>query len=136
MLALILWFMNIPIGTELHVTLSNIRQVKGSVYVAVYDSEATFLSSDKLRERKIVAVTQTGDLDISFANLPPGTYAISCFHDVNGNGELDTNLVGIPTEPYGFSNNARPKFRAPTWAEAKFYLGSGGATQSIKLEKW
>jgi len=138
MFALILWFMTIETGAELRVSLSNIRQVQGSVYVAVYDSEADFLSTEtsKIRERSIVAVSQTGTMEISFPNLPPGNYAISCFHDVNGNGKLDTNLVGIPNEPYGFSNNARPKFRAPTWAEAKFYLQNTGATQSIRLEKW
>ena len=128
--------MNVDTGPELRVLLSNIRQAKGAVYVALYDSEAHFLSLEQMRDRKIVTVTQTGELVISFPNLSPGDYAISCFHDVNGNGKLDTNLLGVPTEPYGFSNNTRPKFRAPYWKEAKFYLNKEGATQSIKLEKW
>ena len=136
MLTLILWFMQIDTGAELRVSLSNIQQAKGSIYVALYDSEAAFLDTDKIRDKKIVSVKSTGDLDISFPNLPAGAYAISCFHDVNGNGKLDTNFLGIPTEPYGFSNNARPKFRAPNWAETKFYLNNNGVTQAIRLEKW
>ena len=136
MLAILLCMMNIEMGSDLHLSLNNIHQAKGSIFVAVYDSESSFLNPDKLRDKKIVAVSNTGSMDITFSNLPPGTYAISCFHDVNGNGVLDTNFLGIPTEPYGFSNNARPKFRAPNWAETKFYLKAGGETQSIRLETW
>ncbi len=123
-------------GAELRVSISNITQAKGSIYVAVYDNETDFLSTEKIQYRKIVAVSSTGTLNVSFPNLPPGNYAISCFHDVNGNGKLDTNLLGIPSEPYCFSNNTRPKFRAPNWGEAKFHLNNNGATQAIKLEKW
>lgn len=125
-------------GAELRVSISNIAQAKGSIYVAVYNNETDFLStnSERIQYRRIVPVSSTGSIEVSFPNLPPGNYAISCFHDVNGNGKLDTNLLGIPSEPYCFSNNTRPKFRAPNWAEAKFYLSGGGATQSIRLEKW
>jgi uncharacterized protein (DUF2141 family) len=138
LLLLISWLMQPDSGAELRVSISNIRQAQGSIYVAVYNNEADFLSTDseRIQYRKIVSVGSTGSLDISFPNLPPGNYAISCFHDVNGNGKLDTNLLGIPSEPYCFSNNARPKFRAPYWSEAKFYLAANGASQSIRLEKW
>ena len=40
-----------------------------------------------------------------FTDLPPGGYAVAAFHDRNGDGELSRNILGIPTEPYGFSNN-------------------------------
>ena len=136
MLALLLWFMTINTGTELHLSLSNIRDLKGSIYIAVYDNESDFLNPDKIRDKKIVAVSNLGTMDLVFQHLPAGHYAISCFHDVNGNGKLDTNLLGIPTEPYGFSNNARPKFRAPNWGETKFDLLHGTTTQAIRLEKW
>ncbi len=136
MFALILWFMQFGRSAELQLTLSNIRQAKGSVYIAVYDKEVNFLSLDKMRDKKIVPLNFSGTLQTVFPNLPPGTYAISCFHDVNGNGKLDTNLLGIPSEPYGFSNNARPKFRAPSWAESKFELKNTGTAQAIRLEKW
>ena len=39
--------------------------------------------------------------------LPNGNYAVVAYHDINQNEDLDTNIVGIPSEPYGFSNNAR-----------------------------
>ena len=120
----------------LTVSLSNIKQAKGKVYVAVYDKQSVFLSMDKMIDRKIITVTNSGNVVASFENLPPGQYAISCFHDHNGNGKLDTNFLGVPTEPYGFSNNARPKFRAPSWDETKFYLNTSGYSLNINLEKW
>lgn len=120
----------------LDISFTDIRQAKGNLYIGVFDNEADFLKPEKAVLKKIVPVTATGTIDLNLPELAPGVYALSCFHDLNGNGKLDTNLLGIPTEPYGFSNNARPKFRAPRWAEAKFELGAGGGRISVKLEKW
>jgi uncharacterized protein (DUF2141 family) len=124
--------------SEVKLQLSNIQEAKGSIYVAVYDRQEAFLSNEpaKMRAQKIAPVTQTGSLQLSLGALPAGQYALSCFHDVNGNGKLDTDWVGIPTEPYGFSNNARPKFRAPRWSESVFSLSDAGASLAIRLEKW
>jgi len=120
----------------LDISFTNIQHAKGTLYIGVYNSEADFLKPEEAVLKKIVPVTVTGSLDLRFPELAPGVYALSCFHDLNGNGKLDTNLFGIPTEPYGFSNNARPKFRAPNWAEAKFEVKEGGGRISVKLEKW
>jgi len=59
-------------------------------------------------------------IEVTIENIPPGEYAISIFHDENDNGKLDTNFIGIPKEPYGFSNNPVIKLRPPTFMEAKF----------------
>ena len=120
----------------LSISFTNIREAKGSLYVGVYKSEADFMKEEKACLKKIIPVTATGNLDLDVSELAPGTYAVSCFHDVNGNGKLDTNLLGIPSEPYGFSNNARPKFRAPNWGETRFEVKTDGSRISIRLEKW
>lgn len=136
MFALILWFLTFNQGPELRISLSNIQQASGSIYVAVYDNEADYLNTDRIRDKKIVALNSAGSIDISFENLPEGTYAITCFHDENNNGKLDTNFMGIPTEPFGFSNNAKPQFGAPTWSQTKFRLKGQGETHAIRLVKW
>ncbi len=51
--------------------------------------------------------------------VAPGTYAAAVHHDANANGRMDTNLIGIPSEGYGVSNDPRPRFRAPHFSEAK-----------------
>ncbi len=63
-----------------------------------------------------------------------GRYAIRLFHDVDGDGELDSNLMGFPTEPYGTSNDAPPRFGPPAFDDAVFELGAGGAAQIITLQ--
>lgn len=134
MTAFIIFSLNF-FNPALSVSFTNIKEAKGSLYVGIYASEADFLKEEKACFKKIIPVTATGNLDLEVPQLAAGTYAVSCFHDVNGNGKLDTNFLGIPSEPYGFSNNARPKFRAPRWDEAKFDVKEGTRI-SIRLEKW
>lgn len=79
-----------------------------------------------------INVSAKGTVTLRFADLAPGNYAISVMHDENGNGKLDSNILGIPKEAYGFSNNPRV-MRKPTYDEAKFELGSSDKTVRIDL---
>ena len=124
-----------PAPAELKISFSNLKEAKGQLYVAIYAAESDFLNTDRVYAKQIVPVKQSGNLEMTFS-LPPGKYAISCFHDINGNGELDTNMVGIPSEPYGFSNNARPRFRPPNWSEASFGIVAGGVQHPVRLDTW
>ena len=63
---------------------------------------------------------KVGEVELVFEKVPPGTYAISVFHDANENGKLDSNFAGIPKEGFGFSNNAMGMFGPPSFGEAKF----------------
>ena len=67
-------------------------------------------------------------------NLAFGKYAISAYHDANSNAELDTGLFGIPTEDYGFSNNARASFGAPDYADAEFEFTRSGQSLTIRID--
>lgn len=67
-----------------------------------------------------------------FNGLPDGSYALAVVHDRNGNQRVDTNFVGLPTEPWGVSKNLRPTLRAPSFEEASFKLG--GDTQALVLD--
>jgi len=64
--------------------------------------------------------------------LPPGRYAIAAFHDTDGDGKLTTTM-GIPREPFGFSNDARGRFGPPAFEMAAFDLPPRGAIQRIAL---
>lgn len=65
--------------------------------------------------------------------LAPGRYAIAAFQDLNRDGKLGTNPVGIPNEPFGFSSDARARFGPPSFDAAAFTLGASGASQRIIL---
>lgn len=69
----------------------------------------------------------------TFNNLTPGTYAVKVFHDINGNGKLDTSWIGWPQEPYGFSNNAPVSAGPPSFRLAAIELKPGEQTVRIVL---
>ncbi len=71
----------------------------------------------------------SGQVECRFADVADGTYAIAVSHDLNGNGVVDTNFMGIPTEAWGVSNNVRPKLRAPKFDEAAFRVSDGRDVQ-------
>ncbi|QOI96255.1 MAG: DUF2141 domain-containing protein [Flammeovirgaceae bacterium] len=114
----------------LEVTVSDIKVIKGSIRMALYNNSADFMKKHKaVRE---VAVTGN-NMHVTFDNLEPGEYAISCYHDINNNKKLDSNFMGIPREPYGFSNNARGTFGPPAFEDARFTVKSN-TKQSISLK--
>jgi uncharacterized protein (DUF2141 family) len=116
------------------VVISNVQPGKGSVMVAVFNKEKGFLDPESALYKQSYGVKSVGAMSVVIPDLPEGTYALSCFQDINGNKYLDKNIFGVPTESYGFSGGSRPKFRAPTWTETKFWF-NGDAVQ-LKLETW
>jgi uncharacterized protein (DUF2141 family) len=100
----------------LEVTVAKIKDIKGTIRVAVYNNENDFLKN--LLEGKIVKASAE-EVTVVFTNLKPGHYALSVYHDVNENNKMDSNFIGIPTEPYGFSNNVMGTFGPPSFENAK-----------------
>ncbi len=125
-----------PLSGTLTVRISNVKNAKGEIAVALYNSSETFLTKKGQAYLKRNAVNTTGAATIQFDNLPHGTYAIAIYHDINGNRELDKNMLGIPSEPYGFSNNIVPTFRVPTFDETKFSFRESSRTLTIGLQTW
>ena len=118
-------------GADLTVTLSDVRNDRGHLFVAVENTEAGWnFKAESVTQTKLPAAK--GDITHVFADLPPGKYAVMVIHDENENGKLDSNFLGIPSEGYGFSQNPRVMRRA-TFQEALFELPAGGATVQIEL---
>ncbi|AQG78419.1 DUF2141 domain-containing protein [Spirosoma montaniterrae] len=120
-----------PAKVTLTVDVQNIRIQKGAVYVALHKPSEGFPDSKPFEGKKIDA---SGKSVRTTFSVEPGTYAVAVYHDENGNGKMDKKMFGIPKEPYGFSNNFRPKFSAPKFGDCQFTLGEGGKEISIKLE--
>ena len=110
------------------------RNLQGKeVRVALYSSAHSFpRKEDDARTAK--AVTTGDGITFYFSNLPPGEYAVSAFADINGNARLDSNFLGIPTEPYGFSRDARGFMGPPGFTEAAFRVGNIDITQTFHLQ--
>jgi uncharacterized protein (DUF2141 family) len=112
---------------SLQVTVQNVSSSKGKVLFALFNQENGFPGNAKKAFLIRETASVKGSVKIAFDNIPAGTYALSVFHDANNDGELNTNLLGIPKEDYGFSNNARPGYRAPTFKEAAFRFEKSSA---------
>ena len=111
-------------NAQLTLEVTDIEKISGSVFIAIYDSEATFMDTENAVYRSMEKVEQQ-TLSHVMNDLPPGQYAIAIFHDENDNQELDTGLFGIPKEGYGFSNDARGKFGPPSFSDARFEVVAG-----------
>ena len=90
--------------------------------IAVYDHEDRFLSKEVVSEGKPI---NASSMAFSFKGLGSGIYAVSIYHDENDNGKLDANFMGIPSEPYAFSNNAKGMFGPPSFEDCRFEVKSG-----------
>ncbi len=122
-----------PTTGELTVSVEGVRTIKGKIYMAVYNRADGFLKVENAVATKIAPVTGKRVL-IRFRNLKPGYYAIATYHDKNNDGKMNKNLVGIPTEYYGFSRDARARFSAPSFEAARFYYKGNNATTVIHLK--
>ena len=123
----------IPVlAADLAIEVRGVRSDVGHVYVAVHGSEAkdTFPSGDGVVDRFREAASD-GVLRLVARNLPPGRYAVNAFHDENDNGELDTNLVGIPTEGYAFANDPTVTFGPPDFEAATVTVGKTSGVVAV-----
>jgi uncharacterized protein (DUF2141 family) len=106
---------------SLTIQVTNIKNDKGKIGIAIYNSEKDFLK--KHYEAKSTKAMM-GQATIVVENLPIGYYAISLIHDANENDKMDTNLIGIPKEGFGFSNNVMGTFGPPSFEKAKVEVRS------------
>ena len=83
---------------------------KGTVLLAVYGSETDFDENENAILSKKIPVDRVGEYTVSLEGLAAGSYTIALFQDINNNGKLDTNFMGIPKEPYAFSRNPKVKW--------------------------
>lgn len=113
--------------------VTNVKAAKGNIMVAFYQSADNFLGDD-IYKGVIIPVESTGEIRYPINDLPKGSYAISIYHDKNENGELDSNLLKIPKEPYGFSNNARGTFGPPSFEKAQIEIVNEGQEVAIRLK--
>ena len=115
---------------DLTVIVSGCKSQKGQLFIALYDDKDEFPIFGKQLMGEIVPLSKKPRHEFTFKKIVHKTYAIAVFHDINSNGKLDRNALGLPLEPYGFSNNARSTFSAPSFSQASF---SHGKEQSISI---
>lgn len=104
----------------LQITVNNFENIKGKLQVCLTDKKEDFL---KQCEYSVVVLVTNNTVSLEIANIKKGVYSISLFHDENNNGVLDTKgFFGIPSEPYGFSNNPSTTFGPPSFEKCTFLI--------------
>jgi uncharacterized protein (DUF2141 family) len=115
-------------AATLVVRAEGIGSTEGELKVAVcdrgFDESGCRLGSSR-------APTATVE-EFTFEDVAPGRYAVAVYHDLNGNGRLDTVPPGLPTEPYGFSNDVG-RFRPPSFDAALVGIGEGSTTVVVEV---
>ena len=116
------------------VEITELRSSKGQVLVSIYnDAKGYPRNRDAVLQTKIVEPIESTDVQVVFENLPHGEYALAIMHDENASGDMDYAAFGLPAEGYCFSNNLRPRLRAPKFKKAKFALDRDVVTQTIRM---
>ncbi len=103
-------------AVELRVSVTDGPQTPATLYLALFDTAQAYADNKAIRSQKVEM--RNGSAQGGFDGLPVGRYAIKSFADENGNARLDTNIVGMPVERYGFSNNARGRMGPPPFDAA------------------
>ncbi len=117
------------VAQKLVVKIENVKDDQGQVAVALFNNGGDF---PKNRFQGKMTPAKKGEVEVIFENLPAGEYAISILHDANKNEKMDSNLLGMPKEGYGFSNNAMGTMGPPSFEKAKFTLTSNPITIKMK----
>ncbi len=120
---------------DIEFSICNIKSDEGFIMIALYDRDEDF-SDNKAALAATRLKAQKGYVTAVFKNTSPGTYAIKFFHDQNNNEKLDMNLLGLPTEPYGFSQNAEGSFGLPDFKAASFVVGEGMTVLNADVKSW
>lgn len=121
--------MPVPGPGTLTVVVGNIRSANGKVHVDVC-SRAHFVTDGCEYAGEVPA--RYGTTTVTVHGLPPGQFAVQATHDENGNGKTDRNFLGIPTEGFGFSRDAKVRLGPPRWEDAVIPLD--GTAQTIHLK--
>jgi len=122
-----------PPPARLVVNVVDVRNRDGQLVFGVFAAPRGFPTDSRRAVNWQVRATRDGSARFE-AQLPPGDYAASVLHDENANNKMDQNLIGVPKEGYGVTNNPKPRFRAASFKEAVFTLPPEGTEVTISLQ--
>lgn len=119
---------------DLAVTVGNTYEVLGDIRIAIYDSPDAFEADGPPVAAMVMRLSQP-QARMTVGPLPQGRYAVRVFQDINRNGKIDRNMLGIPSEPFGFSNDAMGSMGPPSFDQAAVTVGEGTTGIAIRLNR-
>jgi uncharacterized protein (DUF2141 family) len=116
---------------SLTVLVTGIRSNEGRLRFALYGTKESFTDHPMLGAAETIADRRA---EWRLADLAPGPYAVAIYHDENNDDKFNMNFLGLPTEDYGFSNNARARLGPPAWKRVVFAVNPGTNHHHIRLK--
>jgi uncharacterized protein (DUF2141 family) len=120
-------------SANLTIRVENVLPAGGIIRLGLYD-EARYPDDRSVPIASADVTAEPGETIVTLHNLVPGIYAVQTFQDVNANGKMDTSWVGLPLEPFGFSQDATPFLSKPDFDAVKFTLKPGDNSLVIHLQ--
>ena len=120
---------------KLTVVIFGFKNEEGNCRFAIDDSKLVYEREDSVFIGKVLPIIDK-QVIVVIDSLEYGEYAIRVFHDENENEKIDTNFLGIPTERYGYSNDASSWFGPPSWDKAKFIFDQPEMFLEIKVDSF
>jgi len=117
---------------KLTIIVTGFNDDSGNCRFALDNSNFIYESEDTVWIGKVIPIVNK-QVVVVIDSLEYGEYAVRVFHDENKNKIIDTNILGIPTEDYGYSNNASSWFGPPSWDKAKFIFDKSEMTIEIEV---
>jgi uncharacterized protein (DUF2141 family) len=115
-----------PTRSRVTVRIQGLRHDRGTIFVALYDDRRAFAAKQG-QAHGATTRPQNRSAVVVFENVVPGKYAVAFFQDENANQKLDTSLLGVPTEGFGFSKDVMGKLGPPTFEAAAIDIPAGPA---------
>jgi len=119
-------------AASLTVDITDVAASTGTIGIQLVDSKAVFDGGGKPVAARQIKASGANMVSVTFEELKPGKYAVMVMHDENDNGKLDSNILGIPKEGYGFSNNPNV-MRRPTFDEAMIEMAAEDKAITINI---
>jgi uncharacterized protein (DUF2141 family) len=122
-----------PVTGVLTVRISELRSNDGQVGCSLYTSAEGFPTDPSKAAQRRWCPIKDKTSTCAFDPIPAGTYAVACFHDENGNGQLDKGLFGIPKEGTVASNHAKGTLGPPPFEKAKFSFPGTATALDLRM---
>ena len=117
---------------QITVQVTGLKPAQGEAVVTLYPDDARrFLTPRGKLARQRIKITSSS-ATACFSLAKPGIYAIAVYHDVNGDRDFNRNKVGVPTEGFGFSNDAPTRYGLPSFDSVRFTAKPGETTLTIR----
>lgn len=116
---------------KLRIHIENIKNNRGNILIALFKDGVGYPDNHNEAVNWVILDAEVPSVFWDVELNAEGYYAVTCFHDESDSGKLKKNIMGIPTNPIGFSNNMKPVIGAPSFLSTRFMVE--GELTEIKI---